>query len=351
MSNAPHLPPKSHSPQRNLKEFFVSLVVTVIVSFSAGIAASTVAFAYLIPEAPASRPTLNFLQNKPSAETSQKSLTEQEKLSAKEKIITVLDSRKKIGEMHDANAKLGVATFFTVDGWAVLAPVNSIPADVSVVEALDSQGRILKIKKIIKDEETGFVFLQVDGNGFSVFSLGNGDIPTQNSVWTFDGKNFIEQKTFVQYSRTKETSKNIVEQGTRLVSPTGFVSLVFGESGELLGFADKLGNIFSGSEINTKLRFFQKNGILSKTIFAVSGYVVDGVKKDDRGMVIEFSGFVVTESSRSTKTGLQVGDVILGIQGKKFSPQTIREEISGGNGELVFHVLRKGTEMDVTVKK
>ncbi len=350
MSHAPHLPPKIEQSSKNLKEFFVFLGVTVAVAFSAGIAASSFAFAYLIPETPASRPVLTFFQNKPSTSVQKNGLDESTKQLVKEKTGILLDIHKKIGDMYDSSAVLGQVAFLTLDGWAVLAPVNAVSSDVASLEVMDSQGRILKIKKMVKDDETGFVFVQVEGNGFTVFSLGTGNISPNSSVWSFDGKNFFEQKISVQYFGTKETAKNIFMQGTKL-AVAGVPQMLVGENGEFSGLSDKNGILFSGSELNTKLRFFQKNGILLKSNFAVGGYVVEGVKKNAQGVALHYQGFVVTELARGGKTGLQGGDVILQVSGKDFLPQTVREEIVGAGNEVVFHVLRQGKEMDVTVKK
>lgn len=351
MSHAPHLPPKTEQPPKNFKEFLVFLGITVAVAFSAGIAASAFAFAYLIPETPVSRPVLTFFQNKPSTGVQKNGLTEDTKQSVKEKTVILLDAHKKIGEMYDSSAVLGQAAFLTLDGWAVLAPVNAVPTDVSALEAVDSQGRFLKIKKVVKDDETGFVFIQVEGNGFTVFSLGTGNIPSNSSVWSFDGKNFFEQTIAVQYFGTKETAKNIFAQGTKLAVLSGVPQMLVGENGEFSGLSDKSGMVYSGNELNTKLRFFQKNGILLKSNFAVGGYVVEGVKKDERGVTQHYHGFVVTELSRGGKTGLLGGDILLQVAGREFSPQTVREEIVGAGSEVVFHVLRNGKEIDVTVKK
>lgn len=350
MSHAPHLPPKVEHHPKNLKEFFLFLGITVAVAFSAGIAAASFAFAYVIPETPASRPVLTFFQNKPSSTVLKNGLAEDVKDSIKEKTVTLLDSQKKVGDMYDASAVLGQAPFLTLDGWAVFAPINVVPSTVNSLEARDSEGRILKIKKMVKDDETGFVFVQVEGNGFTVFSLGTGNISPNSSVWSFDGKNFFEQKIAVQYFGTKETAKNIFMQGTKL-AVAGVPQMLVGENGEFSGLSDKNGMLFSGSELNTKLRFFQKNGILLKSNFAVGGYVVEGVKKNAQGVAFHYQGFVVTELARGGKTGLQGGDVILQVAGKDFLPQTIREEILGAGNEVVFHVLRQGKEIDITVKK
>ena len=348
MPHPPHLPKKQERPVKNLKEFIFFILLTVVVAFFAGVAASSIFSVWFVREVPASRSVFTYFQNKSGAVTPEDILSQDEKNAVGEKIFKLVDTRKKIGELFDGNAFLGNATFFTLDGYAAMSAPNLNISDMDFFEALDSQGRMYKIQKMVKEEETGLVFFQVIGNGFSVLPISNKFFAPQDSVWFLGQNSFEEQKISFQYPRTSSAAKSIMQEGMKISNISS--GIIIEENGELVGFTDKNGIIFSAAEVNAKIRFLQKNTKLEKINFGLTGFVAEGIKKNERGIPTQYFGFVVTETPR-VRNGIVSGDVILGVENKTFFPQTIRQELYALQTTVIFHVLRQGKEIDVTVKK
>lgn len=350
MSQAPHLPPRPHQQERKLKEFVVFVLFVVLLASAAGIAAAAVSITWLIPAVPASRSIFTYFQNTKSNEKST-SLSMDDQKNFKGKIVKIFDKRKKLsGNFYDASGFVGNATLLTLDGWAVLY-VPNVSQDISMLEAVDSQGRTHVIKKIVRSETGGLSYVQIDGEGFSVVSLFSGVPASQKIVWSYKDNEFFETELLFPLTKTKEVARSIVLFSPK-ISPVAMGSeFVVNEKAELIGFIDKNGSLLSAGDINRELRLVQKNLPLENTLFALTGYVLEGIEKDEHGVPQTHFGFFVTESGIRGKTGVMNGDIVVSVQNKLFDPKTVREDILNAPGEVVLTVLRQGKTVEVKVKK
>lgn len=351
MSQAPHLPPRAAKPERKLKEFLLFVLFTVFLAFSAGIAASAVAFAWLIPPVPTTRSIFTFFQNS-QVQNQNEILTVDESKSAIDRIVKVFDKRKKMsGNFYDGNSFFGNATLLTVDGWAVLTAPSLSSVDPTVLEVVDSQGITHAVTKTVVDQGNGLAYIDIEGEGFPVFPLFTGDLVSQKIVWSYKDNHFVETELLFSYPKQKESARNVSSFAFHLTPQTTGPELLVDDKGELIGFADKTGNLISSVEINRQLRFLQKNGTIVFKGLPVSGYVVEATEKDDRGIPVVKYGFVVTENTAKAKVALQVGDIVVKINGEVFDPKTAREQILSAPDEVGVTVLRQGKSVEVKVKK
>lgn len=351
MPQAPHLPPREEQPQRKLKEFLLFVLFTVFLAFSAGIAAAAVAFAWLIPAEPASRSIFTFFQNS-QAQSPVAILTSDESKNAQQRIVKIFDKRKKIpGNFYDDSALFGNATLLTLDGWAVLYAPTLATIDKSFLETVDSQGRIRTVEKIVFEPSTGLVYLDIQGDGFPVFPLFTGEIPSDSIVWSLKENHFVETELLFSFPKQKESARAVTSLFFHLSPQSTASGLLINEKGELIGFADKNGVVVLAEEINRELRFLQKNGTIDFAGLPLTGYVVEGVETDERGIAQIRYGFFVTESVVRGKNAILIGDVVLRIGEKYFDPRSVREEIFSAPEEITLTVLRQGKTLEVKVKK
>ncbi len=347
----PHLPPKQEKTTRRIQDFGFYVFLTVLLSFVAGTAAATIAFTWVLPPFPSNSGTVTFFQNNQDA-GGENELTSQEKEDVLERTVKIFDKRKKLpGEFYDGAAYFGEATLLTLDGWAVLPLSGLSPADVPFLEAMDNQGRILSVEKIVNEPVTGLTYLDIQGQGFSVFSLVNTQAFEPSEVWVLKKNEFVPTPLLVTISQTKESAKPLTQLTTRVTSAAPVSAFAVSEKGELVGLVDKNATLIPAVEINRHLRFLQKNDIIVSKSLPFVGYTAEGVQKDATGKTQVKYGFVVTDVGTKIKTGIVNNDIIIRIQGKDFQPRTAREDVLNAPDEMTVTVLRQGKEIDVKINK
>ncbi len=345
----PHLPPKQNRVVKQSKDFYVILFFTILVSFASGIASAMVAFTWILPPFPALRTSFTFFQNSQDAQDS--ALSEEEKKYMNERTLQVFDTRKKLsGDFFTAAAFLGSAPLLTLDGWAVFtAPVTQ--SDLPFLQVLDSQGRVFAVEQLVVDSKTGLVYLNVQGEGFPVFAWTSGVPDTQKNAWFVKQNNITPTQMVISVPTSKETSDLLTNSVVRILDTSLFFGFVVNEKAELVGLVQKNSKVIPSTEFGRHLRFLQKSGTISAKNFSVSGYVVQGVQKDETGKTQSKYGFFVTDIGTKLKIGLLPNDIITHLEGKHFDPQTAREEILNGADEMLVTVLRQGKSIEVKVKK
>lgn len=351
MAHPPHLPPRPDHPPRKLKEFILFVFFVILLAFAAGMAAAAVAVAWILPPVSVTRPALTFFQNRQDP-PALPSLTAEEKNLAEQSIVTIIDTRKKLaGDFYDSSGLIGEAALLTLDGWAVLWAPTLTAADAPYLRAVESHGRTRGVEKLISESTTGLVYLNIEGEGFPVFPLFIQEIRNEQIGWIFTNQEFRQTQLVLELPKNRETARSLTQMMFTVLPTAPVPGLLLNEKGELLGFAEKNRFFLLALEINRHLRWLQKNGTIVTKRFPVTGYVVEGLTKDERGVTQLQSGFFVTESGLRGKNGILPGDIIVVINGRDFQPQTAREEILSALEEMVMIVLRQGKEIEVRVQK
>lgn len=349
MSSAPHLPPREVKAERKLKKFAAFVFLVVLLSFASGVAAAAVAVTWLLPPFPAARSIFTFFQNQPE-NTADTFLNSVEQIAAQDRVVQVYDKRKALSSgFYEKSGWYGEAVVFTVDGWAVLFSPTLTPAQLPFLQVVDARGRVRSVERLVNEPATGLVYLNIEGEGFPVFSLANGNFSALSPLWFLKAPDFFLADPVFSFPITKETSRLITLLQPQIPhAPAGAV--VVNEKGELLGLVDKNKALISGSELNRQLRFLQKNGILGIKDFFVTGYVVEGAQTDERGATARHYGFVITDANKF-KNVLKAQDIIVQIQQKDFSPFSARDDILALPDEFTVTVLRQGKKIEIKVNK
>lgn len=273
---------------------------------------------------------------------------------ARQRLIDVYDKRQKTDKVFYSRKALVIqAGLLSSDGWTVAFYPSYVFGEEKNWEAVDYQGVFYGITKAIYDPIARMLYLKLSGQGFRVMSFGNSASLADENLWTVDGGG--RGKEVVLGELTPVDGQKIYP----IWRPQSFMTVasgalagefVFGARGESFGIVDEKGEIIPAWLIGGQIGSLLEKQVVSYRAVPWRGYAVDGVNKD--GVWTSLPGFYVLDAGSLAKAdAINRGDVILKINGQSVSPNGVAEQISSAPDEFRVVVLRKGKELDLSVKK
>ncbi|MFA5211202.1 MAG: hypothetical protein WC414_01705 [Patescibacteria group bacterium] len=347
IKHPPHLPQKTCSVKQHenlctLKIF----VLYVIISFVSGIAGALVTFAWIVPNYNNSDFYL-FKYNNPEFnqnEIADSILTKKFQYNT----VKIFDKSGLIYEnFYSENSFVDRAVLLSSNGWTVLFDPDFNYNKIKNWAVIDYRGLEHKIERAIFDSENGFVYVKLQGDEFHVVSfadLNNFDI--NDKIW-LGGKNNLkrviisgkEEKTQNFYWASESALKFKINENDYSAK------LLFDDQGKLLGFLNKDLNIKSIWKVEKDLNNILANSVLSDLSIDFKGHFVkqesEAISENEDQNLIE--GFYVSQLKKYiSKDYVQVGDIILEINGKKITKENLAYQIYNLGENHNLKVWRKG---------
>jgi hypothetical protein len=353
MKTPPHLPPKSCSVSVHRKtESVLQMIVFVAIAFLAGITATLVAIAWIVPTY---TPNTVIYSVDSSGKTNQERAIDPLFVRQQEKqIVNVYDKRQKVdGHFYKKDAHVGTGVMLTSDGWLALYLPSSSPGEYAFWEIIDYKGGIYQAEAFVFDPLANVGYVKVNGDGFFASSFVPKEYTKQFAfVWAIDRRNW--QPSLID---------DAVRTGTRNVYPVWepqFAhalsenispgSVLLSEDGKFAGFADQAGHLIDSFFVETQYTKIFDEKTPSYYGISLDGYMVDGVSNN--GVWKNISGFYITGSrTKPTDNSVGAGDVVIRIEGKAVEEPSLAKQILSAPKTFSLTILRENEEIDILIQK
>jgi hypothetical protein len=284
------------------------------------------------------------------ADSRQDSVLDDQVLRASyERVVTLFDvSGVKFG-VYPESSLLGYGALLSTNGWVVTA-VN-MPALLSNVRALDSQGLLHTVVDSHVDSGTGLRYIKLSGEGFRIFDLEKEVLFTE-VVTAFSLTHNDVTSLLVEPDYQKNNSAPFVLSG--IVAPVKIspnvsqAGVLVTDRGTLFGVTASDGALIPSTAIAYSLPFVLRNENPKNISLPYTGMWVVGTASstifDARG------GLLITHLSSAKKNEvLKVGDIITRINNQLITPALLYNARFFDDTSLPATVLRGGIEVDVIV--
>lgn len=349
--NAPHLPPKScrmktHYAMQSLPWLFVVIIISALTSV-------VIALTVLVWLAPA------FSSGQYIAVTPRRQIGIEKELNAavvnkiRSRLWAVYDTKQKIGKTYyRADSSLFTAAVFSSDGWAVAYSPNVESNGVKAWEAVDYQGIIAPIERVVRDPVSSLIYLKLTGDGFPFANFAGDDaLERGETFWVYnrgEWKSGVADRT----ASAPDKPYEIWKQARKFVFPAGDAGdVLIDERGELAGAIGDEKKV-----IPFWLAREQYAGILDQaktswTAFPWRGFMVDGAVAADGGSRRVSGFYVQTSPTRAASSTVGAGDVIAAIGGRPVTDESLWRQALSAPDPAGITVLRNGKEAEVKVRK
>ena len=266
--------------------------------------------------------------------------------------LRIFNKTQAVGEgLYSKSSYIGQVVMLSSNGWGVTYMPDFTPSRSSSFDVVNNNGVSYDIEKTLFDAKTGFVYFKFLGNDFRVMSFPDWNLLDSGSeVWSVHEGEWKFRIIGDQESILGSPFVSDRDTGFLNIEPSFYKDgIVLTEQGHLLGFVDSSDVLHSAWSIEHHMPFVLGLGQLDDFVSTWQGYMVYNNNTDasDSG---PDAGFYVT-SVGAYPRGLRVGDIILNIEGKKLSENTLSRELFSASQEFVLTVWRKAQEFDIIITK
>lgn len=342
---SPHLPPKSCSvPAYYVRQSLPWIFLVAILSVVAGIAASLVSIAWVVPSIIPQSGSAIVGGSRTSAATTPDTLLTK---SVAQRTVTIFDkTKKRAGIAYTADAVVGTAAVLSSDGWLVLSLSEFKEGQERTWEIIDFQGISYEPLAVLVDPIVGLVYVQVNAEGLPIMSFAPESAYVRGSMlWTHSYQHW---------------SQTTIDSSVRVLAMPWFVwqhaqrpalqgnpqagEMLFAQTGELAGFVDEHKTFIDVSFVQRQLRTLLQEGELAHMPLPLEGYLVDGVFVEES--YVRRPGFLVTKSGEKN---VRVGDIIFSVGNNDVVQSELVKHIMDAPKEISFIILREEEELEVTI--
>lgn len=268
-------------------------------------------------------------------------------------IVNMADPVHKSGVI--VSRTIGTATALTTDGWILLP--NNIVAEFGRNAKIVFDGEVYNIDKFVPDSETGYGFAKTKISSSRVGVFGSSDNVTSGDLAFVVSGTAIYPRTIVSGEYyPSETMLFSSDALTRLFSLDQAVdtepgAMVTNAVGEIIGFMADSKTVRPLHHVTSVLENVLLSDDLSRSSIGLQ--YVDIVRVADPAEDFR-EGFRVVKIERGStaeKSGLEVGDVILRIQGQSVDVKPLSEYVATGKAgdKIQLNINRSATEMEIFV--
>lgn len=348
-NNPPHLPPptcdvNTYHKLQNLKW----IVFIFAAAFLSGVAAALVTVAWIAPiiQAPSGFYVGNY-RGSGAGDFLDLTIAQQ----IEQKTIRIINKKLKIGKLLTKNAEVVRSALLSSDGWAVAYYPSYVVGMEKDWQAIDGQGLIYAIEKIVYDDFSHLLYLKISGQGFRINSFVDWNEVGEAVDWWTPGDSWQPAEVYrLKNLEEKTTAVNHLTlfYKTDTDAPAG--SLLFSNNGDFSGIINK-----DGSVIPSWLVVIQIGSLLEKSrttypLFAWRGFWVNGVEQD--GKLLPLKGLYISDlGSKIINGGPKKGDVILKVDGRVVENFSLLEQLLTAPIEFNLTVWRSGQEVNLTIDK
>jgi hypothetical protein len=270
-----------------------------------------------------------------------------------ERTMTVFDTRKAAApNIYGDAAVIGTLALLSSDGWGVMYLSDYKTGQEQFWRIIDDRGTVQDIQKVLFDRENGLAYLKLNGSGFPVFSFMEWkNMETDLSVWLWRDGNW-KKNTVPLAERRLATSAHAPETSVvHYIFSANQSGVVLNEQGQLIGFIGKDGVLVPNYFISAALPFILTQSSLNNLTVPISGlfvsqYIVNGSAQPVAGF------YLAALHANMAKKMLQVGDIILRVNGQPVTPGTLSQLIVSASEDISLDMWRKGAVMtNVSLKK
>lgn len=356
MSFPPHLPPQSSSISlyRRAKWTLILLAV-VLFSFLSAVAATLATIAWIVPVGKTPE-TLVFRNTEIRREEERKNADQAFVHDHKQRLLRVVDDRKKIAEGFYADeASVGIAVILTDDGWFVMRMPAQPSSGFMHWKAIDHKEDSFSVGEIVTDAEAGLLYGKLKGGaGFRVASFADQkifgiDTPLYGAV--------------LQKGLSPSPWPRVLLTGPEAIAPTDQSILIgreryrlglskphspgaplFTAEGTFAGFTDEEGRLLSVFFITEQYTNVFQQKKASYTGLPLRGRLVTDIAGK--------SAFAVTQApTRATKNSVGAGDIITRVNDLPIDPVRLHEQILSSQTPVILTIMRKGEPIIISVEK
>ena len=348
--SAPHLPPKScsikvHEQFRLLPWTVFLIIVSALTSVAVSLSVVTWFLPNVIPQ----------VQVTPRGARAPEAIFVDPALDRqiKQSVFRVYDTRKKVdGAYYADDALLGQAAILSSDGWAVLSGKGAA-LRASFLEAVDHQGAVYPVERIIPDSLAGLTYIKVKGSGFRVMALFPWDSVPEESLWSVLPDGYRE--VFLGEAEKNEGAEDVFaisepQYAFEFLPAVSAVSMILTTRGELAGFAGLDGRLVPSWMVGNQLPSILSASRVSYLGLPYRGRFLSSIVSETGFSPLP--GFYVEQSpTKATSSTIGKKDVMVKILGKPVDKIDLARQVLTAPDPVSVTVFRDGQEYDILVPK
>lgn len=342
--NAPHLPPKAcridtYYRLQNIRW----ILLFALLAFIAGVSAALIATTWIMPQYETVS-VLDYNNHTVSYNRPDPFLVKQ----SEQRLYTIYDKRKKTAEkIYSTESFIAQAAIISSDGWAATFVPDYFSGWEKNWEIVDYQNNTFSVKKVIYDDFSGILYFKTEIQGARVMSFPDWkNLQIGSFVWLISSDEWKD--TYIKENDKIKTDKSFYVWNDQykyyLYGSNVSGSVLLDEQGNFLGFLDSNGYVVPGWFVEKQTNNLLSQGVLSYEGVNLKGHIVKIAKENG----VNLSGFYLDYSEVAS---LEVGDVILKINGQNIEADNISQLVWLSPNEFEVVVLRDMVEINFTVNK
>jgi hypothetical protein len=274
------------------------------------------------------------------------------KKQTEQRLMNIYDKRKKTGEYYLVDSFVARAAIVSSDGWLVSYMPDYTLSKEKNWEVISYQDISYDIEKSVYDSVNSLLYLKVSAESLRVIDFPAWqNINLGTHVWSLNLGEWQENiiKNFI-ISSSNSTKIDKADYSFGFVEPVLVGSIIVGDNGQLIGFADEHNNLFPSWGIEKNLTLLLDNGKIKNNLLSWQGDFVygdfdEGNAKNDFGFYVKYSDDRVTTST------VGAGDVILEVDGQAVDKFRLAEQIWLAGDQFLVVVWRDEKRIVIEVDK
>lgn len=268
-----------------------------------------------------------------------------------QKTVKIINKKLKTNKLVSENAEVTRAALLSSDGWAVAYyPAYALGMEKDW-QAVDGQGLIYSIEKIVFDDFSRLLYIKISGQGFRINSFVDWQEVNEAVNWWTPGKNWQPAEVYrFKNAEEKQIAANHLTLFYRTDANLASGSLLFSNYGDFSGIINKDGFVIPSWLVENQINNLLENKKVVYPGIAWRGFWVNGVEEDNK--ILPLKGFYVSDlGGKALSGGLKKGDVILKIEGQVVTNYTFVKQVLSAPKQFNLTVWRNGEEVGLTVDK
>lgn len=351
-SNAPHLPSQNEEKKQTSFAYgaFISFAIVALV---AGIAATLATIAWIVPSTQSNTPIYTIRSQRPVSDTAFDPFVEQQ---VRQRLVTVYRQSDDQSSVLAQKDTVGTGVLLSAQGWIVTYPSQGI-SETDTLIAVTHTGSVVPVEMQVQDPLSELVYLKLaPGEYRADVSFVSPAEQLTNTPYIAVSRAATEPVLVDEIvSLTPDTVTYPVWQPQytrRLIGDVDGGEVITTPGGAFVGFARPDGTLVDSWRVEEQLVSLFQQQEISYQGLPYTGYVVEGII--DENVFQKQAGFYIeeiTSSSRNTVSAPQVGDVIIAVNDRPFSKETIAAVIAAAPETVQVTVMRDGEELTFMVPK
>lgn len=353
INQPPHLPKKTCSVKlHNNVLTFKIFIFYLLISLFTGITGSIITFSWIFPNYNNSE----FYLFKYNSNTDYNQNEQADNILLRRfqyNTVRIFDKSSKIyNDFYATDSFVGRAVLLSSNGWAVLYDPDFNYSKTKNWSVIDYKGIEHEIENTVYDSENYFVYLKLSGEEFHVVSFADvNNLDIGNKIWVAEkdtlGRSFVKER-IVAESIPFWASDNYFLFKTDKINYK--FNIVFDDQGKILGFLNEDATIKPIWKVEKDLASVLENSFIKQNDLDFKGYFVRQeqnlkIESDNTEMIKGF--YVVQLKKYLFKNHVQVGDIILEINGREVNEDNLAYLIINMNESQTIKVWRNSEKIDI----